>query len=273
MFCHQCQETMRNSGCALAKGVCGKTNDVANLQDLLLHACKGIGFWAAKSEQRGIFDESTAFFVTKCLFATITNANFSADYFVTNILAAVARRDKIRTGTGASTSGALPDAAVFAAANSSEVRALAAAGKGGWLEISHEDLRSLRALVLYGLKGISAYVEHAYMLGKSSRKVFSFMLSALGRLTDDSLGADQLTALVLETGTAGVEAMALLDGANTGAYGSPRITTVKTGVRGRPGILVSGHDLLDLHDLLEQTKGSGVDVYTHGEMLPAHYYP
>jgi hydroxylamine reductase len=284
MFCHQCQETMRNSGCTLAKGMCGKTNDVANLQDLLLHACKGIGFWAARSEERGIFDDSTSFFVTKCLFATITNANFSADYFVTNILAAVARRDKIRTaflesggaaleGAGGSTGGALPDAAVFAATNSSEVRALAAAGKGGWLEIAHEDLRSLRALVLYGLKGISAYVEHAYMLGKSSRKIFSFMLSALARLTDDSLGADALTALVLETGTAGVEAMALLDEANTGTYGSPRITTVKTGVRGRPGILVSGHDLRDLHDLLEQTKGTGVDVYTHGEMLPAHYYP
>jgi hydroxylamine reductase len=267
---------MRNSGCALAKGVCGKTNDVANLQDLLLHACKGIGFWATRSEERGLFDESTAFFVTKCLFATITNANFSADYFVTNILAAVARRDKIRaalSGAGVASGDVLPDAAVFTAANSSEVRALAAADKGGWLEIANEDLRSLRALVLYGLKGISAYVEHAYMLGKSSRKIFSFMLSALGRLTDDSLGADALTALVLETGAAGVEAMALLDGANTGTYGSPRVTTVKTGVRGRPGILVSGHDLRDLHDLLEQTKGTGVDVYTHGEMLPAHYYP
>jgi hydroxylamine reductase len=276
MFCHQCQETMKNSGCALAKGMCGKTNEVANLQDLLIHACKGIGFWAAKTEKRGIYDESTAFFVTKCLFATITNANFSADYFVTNILAAVARRDKIRaalSGAGVAAGDVLPDAAVFPAANSSEVRALAAVDRGGWLEIANEDVRSLRALVLYGLKGISAYVEHAYMLGTSSRKVFSFMLGALGRLTDDSLGADALTALVLETGSVGVEAMALLDGANTGTYGSPRITTVKTGVRGRPGILISGHDLRDLHDLLEQTKGTGVDVYTHGEMLPAHYYP
>jgi hydroxylamine reductase len=273
---------MKNSGCALAKGVCGKTDEVSNLQDLLIHACEGIGFWASRAEERGIYDESTAFFVDKCLFATITNANFSADYFIANILAAVARRDKIRSalaGAGGPTGGALPDArvlpdaATFAAANSSEVRALAAADRGGWLEIANEDVRSLRSLVLYGLKGIAAYVEHAYALGKSSRKVFSFMLRALGRLTDDSLGAEALTALVLETGAAGVEAMALLDGANTGTYGSPRVTSVKTGVRDRPGILISGHDLVDLHDLLEQTKGTGVDVYTHGEMLPAHYYP
>jgi hydroxylamine reductase len=276
MFCHQCQETMKNSGCALAKGVCGKTDEVANLQDLLLHACKGIGFWAAKAEAKGIYDEGNAFFVDKCLFATITNANFSADYFVTNVLAAVARRDKLRAqaeAAGATVQGSLPDAAVFAAANASQVRSLAAADRGGWMEIADEDIRSLRSLVLYGLKGISAYIEHAYALGKSSRRVFSFMVRALGQLTDDSLGAEALTALVLETGAIGVEAMALLDGANTGTYGSPRATSVKTGVRDRPGILVSGHDLRDLHDLLEQTKGTGVDVYTHGEMLPAHYYP
>ncbi len=276
MFCHQCQETMKNSGCSLAKGVCGKTDEVANLQDLLIHACEGIGYWSAKGEEKGIYDEGTAFFVDKCLFATITNANFSADYFVTNILAAVARRDKARAAfaaAGGAVPAAVPDAASFSAADSSAVRALAAAGKGGWLEIENEDVRSLRSLVLYGLKGIAAYVEHAYALEKSSRKVFSFMLRALGQLTDDGLGADALTALVLETGAMGVEAMALLDGANTGTYGSPRATTVKTGVRDRPGILISGHDLRDLHDLLEQTKGTGVDVYTHGEMLPAHYYP
>jgi hydroxylamine reductase len=234
MFCHQCQETMRNSGCDLAKGVCGKTAEVASLQDLLIHACKGIGFWAAKAEERGIYDESNAFFVDKCLFATITNANFSADYFVTNILAAVARRDKIRAAlaeAGGATGGALPDAATFAAGNASEARALAAAGKGGWMEMANEDVKSLRALVLYGLKGMAAYVEHAYALGKSSRKIFSFMLRALGGLTNDGLGAEQLTALVLETGAMGVEAMALLDGANTGSYGSPRMTRVKTGVR------------------------------------------
>jgi hydroxylamine reductase len=253
--------------------MCGKTDEVANLQDLLIYACKGIGFWAAKSEARGIYDEDTAFFVAKCLFATITNANFSADYFVANILEAVAMRDKARAAAAAAVAGPLPDAAIFSAADASEVRALSATDRGGWMEISDEDVRSLRSLVLYGLKGISAYVEHAYALGESSRRVFSFMLGALGKLTDDSLGADALTALVLETGAVGVEAMALLDGANRRTYGSPRITTVKTGVRDRPGILVSGHDLRDLHDLLEQTMGTSVDVYTHGEMLPAHYYP
>jgi hydroxylamine reductase len=276
MFCHQCQETMKNSGCSLAKGVCGKTSETADLQDLLLFACQGIGFWAARAEERGLYDEGVAFFVDKCLFATITNANFSPDYFVANVLAAVARRDKLRAAlaeAGGATGGDLPAAATFAASNAAEVKALAAAGRGGWMETKDEDLRSLRALVLYGLKGIAAYVEHAYALEKSSRKVFAFMLRALGKLADAKQDADALTALVLETGTMGVEAMALLDGANAGSYGSPRVTEVRTGTRDRPGILVSGHDLRDLHDLLEQTRGTGVDVYTHGEMLPAHYYP
>jgi hydroxylamine reductase len=267
---------MKNSGCTLAKGVCGKTSEVADLQDLLLFACQGIGFWASRAEERGIYDEGLAFFVDKCLFATITNANFSADYFVANVLAAVARRDKLRdalAAAGGATGGELPLAASFSAANAAEVRALAAADRGGWLETKDEDIRSLRSLVLYGLKGISAYIEHAYALGKSSQKVFAFMLRALGKLTELKLGPEALTALVLETGAMGVEAMALLDGANIGAYGSPRATEVRTGTRSRPGILISGHDLRDLHDLLEQTKGSGVDVYTHGEMLPAHYYP
>ena len=146
-------------------------------------------------------------------------------------------------------------------------------GSGGWAQVADLDIRALRSLVLYGLKGIAAYAEHAYNLGKSSKELFAFMFRALAALTDDAMGADALTALVLETGKFGVDAMALLDSANTGAYGSPRATTVRTGVRDRPGILISGHDLRDLHDLLEQTKGSGVDVYTHGEMLPAHYYP
>ena len=276
MFCHQCQETMKNTGCALAKGVCGKTDEVANLQDLLIHACKGIGYWSVKAEAKDLYDEANAFFVDKALFATITNANFSAEFFVARILEAVAIRDRVRSqaeAAGAAAAASLPDAAVFKASSAEQVRALSGTDRGGWLEIANEDVRSLRSLVLYGLKGIAAYVEHAYALGKSSKKVFSFMLRAMGALTDDSMGADALTALVLETGAVGVDAMALLDGANTGTYGSPRITTVKTGVRDRPGILVSGHDLRDLHDLLEQTKGTGVDIYTHGEMLPAHYYP
>jgi len=280
MFCHQCQETMKNSGCSLARGVCGKTSETADLQDVLLFACQGIGFWAARAEERGIYDEEAAVFVDKCLFATITNANFSPSYFAARTLEALARRDRLRAAlaeAGGSTGGGagrdLPPAATVSAADLAGVRALAAAGRGGWLETEDEDLRSLRALVLYGLKGIAAYVEHAYVLGSSSRKVFAFMLRALGKLAEAKLDAEGMTALVLETGQMGVEAMALLDEANTSRYGHPRIAEVRTGVRDRPGILVSGHDLRDLHDLLEETAGTGVDVYTHGEMLPAHYYP
>jgi hydroxylamine reductase len=276
MFCHQCQETIKNSGCAAARGVCGKTAEVADLQDLLLHACKGIGYWASKAAGRGVFDEDTAFFVDKALFSTITNANFSASHFAGAVIEATARRDKARDAylaAGGAAPAAVPDAAAFRASTEAEVRAAASAGKGGWMEVADEDVRSLRSLALYGLKGMAAYIEHAYVLGKSSRDLFAFMLRALGDLTDDSLGAEALTALVLETGQRGVEAMALLDGANSEAYGSPRIAEVRTGAGKRPGILVSGHDLRDLHEILEQTKGSGVDVYTHGEMLPAHYYP
>ncbi|MBL8965975.1 MAG: hydroxylamine reductase [Spirochaetaceae bacterium] len=276
MFCHQCQEAMKNTGCAAAKGVCGKTAEVSDLQDLLLHVCKGIGFWGSRALAKGHYDEETLLFVDRALFATITNANFSDADFLAWIREGLGRRDALRAAfvkAGGTVEGRLPDAATWIAADESAIRAAAAAGKGGWLEIANEDVRSLRSLVLYGLKGMAAYVEHAYVLGKSSRPVFEFMLKALGDLTDDGLGAGELTALVLETGRMGVEAMALLDGANVGTYGAPRVTKVRTGVRGRPGILVSGHDLRDLHDLLEQTKGSGVDIYTHGEMLPAHYYP
>ncbi|MGO8694822.1 MAG: hydroxylamine reductase [Rectinemataceae bacterium] len=276
MFCHQCQETMKNTGCAAAKGVCGKTGEVSDLQDLLLHVCKGIGFWGTKLAASGKHDEAAALFVDKALFATITNADFSDKDFVSRIREALAVRDGLQAAflaAGGGIAGALPDAAVWTAPNEGAIRAAAASGKGGWMEIVNEDVRSLRSLVLYGLKGIAAYAEHAYVLGRASKELFAFILRAMGALVDDGLSADALTALVLETGKFGVDAMALLDGANTGSYGSPRVTKVRTGVRNRPGILISGHDLRDLHDLLEQSKGSGIDVYTHGEMLPAHYYP
>jgi hydroxylamine reductase len=231
MFCHQCQETMR---------------------------------------------EDAALFVDRMLFATITNANFSGKDFERWIGEGLKIRDNLRnayTTAGDSASGPLPGAAVWKAADVEAIRSAARADLGGWAETKNEDVRALQSLVLYGLKGMAAYVEHAHNLGKSSKDIFAFMFKALSALTDESLGADALTALVLETGKFGVDAMALLDGANTGTYGSPRITKVKTGVRNRPGILISGHDLRDLHDLLDQTNGTGVDVYTHGEMLPAHYYP
>jgi hydroxylamine reductase len=276
MFCHQCQETMRNSGCNAAKGVCGKSAEVADLQDLLIHTCKGIGYWGTRAAAKGRLDENTAFFVDRMLFATITNANFSAREFETWTAEALARRDALRDAfktAGGEEDATLPDAATWEAAGPEEIRSAARSGKGGWMAIADEDVRSLRSLVLYGLKGMAAYMEHAYVLGAKSEELFRFMFRALGELTNDALGADVLTALVLETGAMGVKAMALLDGANTGAYGAPRIAKVRTGVRDRPGILISGHDLRDLCDLLEQTKGTGVDVYTHGEMLPAHYYP
>ncbi len=276
MFCHQCQETMRNSGCNAAKGVCGKTDDVANLQDLLISVCEGIGYWGTRAAEAGIYDEESCVFVTKSLFATITNANFSESDFVRWIGEGLALREGLRVAVYAATAGAthdVPSVALWTASSDDAIRVASASGLGGWMAIADEDIRSLKSLVLYGLKGIAAYVEHAWTIGKSSRDVFAFMLRALAALADSSLGAEALTALVLETGKFGVDAMALLDSANTGTYGSPRITKVRTGTRDRPGILISGHDLRDLHDLLEQTRGTGVDVYTHGEMLPAHYYP
>jgi len=276
MFCHQCQETMRNSGCDAARGVCGKTDEVADLQDLALHVCKGIGFWGGKALEMRVWREDYALFVARTLFATITNANFSAADFERLILEALRVRDELKSAylaAGGRRPGDLPRAASWTAVSLEEIREASRAGVGGWAETADGDLRALKSLVLFGLKGMGAYAEHAYNLGATSKEVFAFMFRALAALADESLGAEELTALVLETGRFGVEVMALLDGANTGSYGSPRATKVRTGVRDRPGILVSGHDLRDLRDLLEQTAGTGVDVYTHGEMLPAHYYP
>ncbi len=281
MFCHQCQETMRNAGCNVTKGVCGKPDNVSNLQDLLIFVCEGIGYWGTRAAEAGIYDEGTCMFVTKSLFATITNANFSESDFIRWIKEGLVRRDELRASfqaatvvpTAARAATNVPVAALWTALSDDAIGVAAASGLGGWMAIENEDIRSLQSLVLFGLKGIAAYIEHAFAIGKSSREVFLFMLRALSALTDTSLSAEALTALVLETGKFGVDAMAVLDSANTDSYGSPRITTVKTGARDRPGILISGHDLRDLHDLLEQTRGTGVDVYTHGEMLPAHYYP
>lgn len=276
MFCHQCQEMMKNTGCAVARGVCGKTAEVADLQDLVLHVCKGIGFWGTKALEKGIHDEETAFFVDRMLFATITNANFSAHEFERWTIEAIARRDSLKNAylaAGGALPSTLPDAATWSAFSAEAIRAAASSGKGGWNEVKDENVRALQSLVLYGLKGMAAYMEHAWAIGKKSKELFAFMLRAMSDLTDSSKNLDELTALVLETGKFGVDAMALLDSANTGGYGSPRVTKVRITTRDRPGILVSGHDLVDLHDLLEQTKGTGIDVYTHGEMLPAHYYP
>jgi hydroxylamine reductase len=280
VFCHQCQETAKNTGCDKKRGVCGKTAEVADLQDLMIWVLKGISVWGVKGVEVGVYDEATAFFIDKCLFCTITNANFSKPDFIRMITEGVAKRDALReqvqaawqSKNGAPLDLALPECATWAPEDEAAIIAKTETGAGGWLEIENEDVRSLKALVLYGLKGISAYLEHAYQIKKNGREIFEYLMTGLAALVDDSLTADDLVALVLKTGEMGVKTMALLDEANA-HYGQQEISEVNLGVRDRPGILISGHDFVDLEELLEQTKDKGIDIYTHSEMLPAHYRP
>lgn len=294
MFCYQCQEAMGNKGCAAAKGVCGKDAPTSDLQDLLIHTLKGISAWAVEARSIGLSSDITEAAdnaVMEGLFVTITNANFDQECFSRTITKDLALRDRLRDavnrargaagskgcpacGTDAGVSGEKAvlrsDAATWTAAPQDY---LSKAAGVGILTTLNEDVRSLRELLIYGLKGMAAYAHHASVLVKRDPAIFAFMHKALAATLDDSLDGAALTALILECGSVGVTAMALLDAANTGAYGKPEITKVNIGVRGNPGIIVSGHDLKDLEMLLEQTKGTGVDVYTHSEMLPAHYYP
>lgn len=282
MFCYQCQEAIGNKGCTLAAGACGKPAVTAGLQDLLIHTLKGVSAWATEAQRLGIDTEKADNMVMDGLFATITNANFDDDYFRAAIGTALrirdALRDRVKSAQGALVeqscagkgSRTCSDAALW---TSAEQDYSTKAATVGVLATANEDIRSLRELVIYGLKGMAAYAHHASVLGARDPSVLAFMHKALSATTDDSLSADELTGLVLECGSAGVSAMALLDGANTGTYGKPEISSVNIGVGAKPGILVSGHDLKDLEQLLEQTKGTGIDVYTHSEMLPAHYYP
>ena len=280
MFCHQCQETAKNTGCTI-QGVCGKKEDVANLQDLFIWILKGISVWGVKGKEFDIYDEEIAFFIDKGMFATITNANFSRSDFLEFIRQGVLFRDRLReevlkayTEThGKDFADPLPECATWSPADEAEMLAKAASGTGGWLEITDEDTRSLKATIQYGLKGLCAYAEHAYQLKKHSREIFEFLMEGLASLVDPSLSNDDLLALVLKTGQMGVKTMALLDQANNEGYGTCEMTTVNLGVGTNPGILVTGHDLVDLHELLEQTRDKNVDIYTHSEMLPAHYYP
>lgn len=273
MFCFQCQETAKGTGCTI-KGVCGKTADVANLQDLLLYVMKGIAINSLQARELGIVRQDVDKFVMEGLFATITNANFDNARFVALVREGLALRDSLKADI-VKAGGVLPanlhDSATWTA-DSAEVFEQKAA-QVGILATENEDVRSLRELLIYGLKGMAAYAEHAFALGYEDNSIFAFMMKGLAATTDDSLSADQLVALVLEAGKYGVDVMALLDKANTTSYGNPEITKVNIGVRNNPAILISGHDLRDLEDLLKQTEGTGVDVYTHGEMLPAHYYP
>jgi len=278
MFCYQCQETANNEGCTVV-GVCGKTDEVANLQDLLIYVLKGISVYAEKAKELGIYDEETGIFIAKSLFSTITNVNFDPVIFDNMIKDALQVREEMKgkfeaayqEKYGKAFDGELPEMATWYSDDVAEFRK-----KGqfvGVLSTANEDVRSLRELLTYGLKGIAAYVEHANVLNERDPEVFAFLQEGLAATINDSLTADELVGVIMKAGSVAVKGMALLDKANTEAYGHPEPTSINIGVGKRPGILISGHDLKDLEELLEQTKGTGVDVYTHGEMLPANAYP
>lgn len=268
MFCYQCQETAGCKGCTLS-GVCGKTPSVAAMQDLLVYVSKGLSAVTTQLRREGTaVDAQTNHIVTLNLFATITNANFDEEAITARIRTTLEETKRLLPLV--KDSAALPAAALWDAPASAFA---AKAAEVGVLSTQNEDIRSLRELITYGLKGLSAYSKHANVLLQEDGEIDAFLQRALAATLDDSLTADDLVALTLETGKYGVAGMAMLDKANTAAYGNPEITKVNIGVGKNPGILVSGHDLRDLEMLLEQTQGTGVDVYTHSEMLPAHYYP
>ena len=267
MFCYQCQETAGCTGCTRS-GVCGKTPDVAAMQDLLVYVTRGLAAvtTALRAQGKRVSPE-VSHLVTWNLFATITNANFDEAAITQRVAETLKVRDSLLSQV--EDPAALPEAARWDGSGDWKAKARTV----GVLSTQDEDVRSLRELITYGLKGLAAYTKHANALLRSDEEVDAFLERALAATLDDSLTLEELTALVLETGKYGVQGMALLDQANTGRYGNPEITRVQIGVGKNPGILVSGHDLRDLEMLLEQTQGTGVDVYTHSEMLPAHYYP
>ena len=267
MFCYQCQETAGCTGCTRV-GVCGKTADVAAMQDLLVYVTKGLSAVTTALQAQGLpVERSVNHLITLNLFTTITNANFDKEAIEARIRATLEAKTDLLARVKERES--LPEAALWDGSGDCTVKA----AQVGVLSTENEDIRSLRELITYGLKGLSAYSKHANALMQDDDEVDAFLQRALAATLDDGLTADDLVALTLETGKYGVQGMALLDKANTGAYGNPEITRVNIGVGKNPGILVSGHDLKDLEQLLEQTQGTGVDVYTHSEMLPAHYYP
>ena len=272
MFCYQCQEAAKGEGCTI-KGVCGKEDTTANLQDLLIHLMKGISVYSTKAKELGVETPEVDHYIMNGLFMTITNANFDNQAFIDEIKKGLKLRDQVRAKAeeAGAEFGELYEGATWTPKNEDDF--YQKAEEVGVLETENEDVRSLRELITYGVKGMAAYAEHGYNLDYENQEVYDFMQKALAAVTDDSLSADELVALTLETGKYGVDVMALLDKANTETYGHPEITEVNIGVRNNPAILISGHDLKDIEQLLEQTEGTGVDVYTHSEMLPAHYYP
>lgn len=269
MFCYQCQETAKNEGCVRV-GVCGKSSDTANLQDMLIWVVKGLSEVTTRLRAEGKeVDKETNHLVTSSLFMTITNANFNSDDFVSRIGYVIDKTveltNKLDNKEG------LSEAATWTNKDAEALREKSVSV--GVLSTENEDVRSLRELTIYGLKGLSAYTKHANVLLAEDEEVDKFIQEALAKTLDDSLTVPQLVDLVLETGANGVKGMALLDGANTSTYGHPEMTNVNIGVRNNPAILISGHDLRDMEMLLEQAEKEGVDVYTHSEMLPANYYP
>jgi len=271
MFCFQCQETAKNTGCTV-KGVCGKPEVTANLQDLLIYICKGISIYGEKLKETGALDKNAARFICKALFTTITNVAWDDDVIIERIKEALKVRDAIREKVGAVITGSLPDCATWASNDKEKIVAKAMSDEVRITAAQNEDVRSLRELLIIGCKGIAAYADHAAVLGHEMNDIYGFLMGALASTTKD-LSTDQMIAMVMKAGETAVNTMALLDKANTSAYGSPEITEVNIGVGKNSGILISGHDLKDMEELLKQTQETGVDVYTHGEMLPANYYP
>ena len=271
MFCFQCQETAGCSGCTKF-GVCGKSPELANMQDLLIYATKGLSEVTTRIRKEGKkIDKELNHFITLNLFTTITNANFDNDVFYSRVKETLRiKRELIEKLDNKEN---LSEVALWETSSNEEMDKKSNSDEVGVLATKNEDIRSLRELITYGLKGLSAYSKHANALGYDNEEIDAFMQETLAKLLDDSLTVEELIALTLETGKVGVDGMALLDTANTETYGNPEITKVNIGVGKNPGILVSGHDLKDIEQLLIQTEGTGVDVYTHSEMLPAHYYP
>jgi len=277
MFCFQCQETAKNTGCTI-KGVCGKPEETANFQDLLIYVLRGIAVYGEKAKELGIPHKETGLFVAQALFTTITNANWDNDRFVAMIKEALelrgALKDKVlaayKDKNGEDFDEKLHHSATWFSDDVAEFNEKAKSV--GVLSAEDEDVRSLRELLIIGLKGVAAYADHAAILGFEKEDIYDFLMEALASTTKD-LSVDDMVGIVMKAGETAVNTMALLDEANTTAYGNPEITEVNIGVGKKPGILISGHDLKDMEELLKQTEGTGVDVYTHGEMLPANYYP
>lgn len=279
MFCFQCQETAKNQGCTV-KGVCGKPEETADLQDLLIWVTKGISVYGDKLKELGTVDREAGRFICKALFTTITNVAWDDDVIIDRIKQGLKVRENVKEKflaaykekNGEEFSGSLPECATWYSEDKEEIIAKAKADELRVTATENEDVRSLRELLVIGSKGIAAYADHAEILGYEKDEIYGFLMEGLASTTKD-LSVDEMISMVMRAGECAVNTMALLDEANTSTYGHPEITEVNIGVRNNPGILISGHDLKDMEELLEQTKGTGVDVYTHGEMLPANYYP